>query len=445
MNVSTDLTKGSLARGMRSFSVPYLVACFLQTFYGLADLFIAGRFYGAEVITAVSVGSQLMHMLTVVIVGFAMGATVALSRRAGARDGEGAACAVGNACLLFAVFAALLTAVLLRLTEPILRALETPREAFAEARAYVLICFAGIPFITAYNLLASLMRGLGDTKRPMVFVAISGVFNIALDLLLIGGMRMGASGAAIATVTSQATSVLMALLSLRRRGLGVRLARRHFSPRARMLRELVLVGAPIALQDGFIQISFLVITRIANSRGVEIAAAVGVVEKTISFFFLVPSAMLSTVSAAAAQNAGAGQNERSRAALRLGLAVSCGYGALVFLLCQPFAPAIVGLFSPEGEDVVRLGAQYLRTYSLDCLFAGIHFCMSGFFSAYQKSGYSFLHNVISILAVRIPGALLASSLFPDTLTPMGLAAPLGSLLSALICLYLYRRHEDAWT
>ncbi len=210
--------------------------------------------------------------------------------------------------------------------------------------------------------------------------------------------------------------------------------------------KILQVGVPVALQEGLIQVSFLVITMIANSRGVDVAAAVGIVEKVISFLFLVPSAMLSTVSALSAQNAGAGANERSRKILRLGCLLCAGFGGAVFILCQPLAPHIVSLFvgSGDGQNVILLGGQYLRTYSMDCMFAGIHFCFSGFFSAYGKSGYSFLHNIISILTLRIPGAWLASILFPTTLYAMGIAAPMGSLLSILICLALYRIGWKNW-
>ena len=444
MDRRNDLTRGSLAACMLRFSVPCLISCFLQTFYGLADLAIAGRFNGAATLTAVSVGSQLMHMLTVVIVGLSMGATVAVSRAAGAKDREAAGLAIGNAALLFSAFAAALTALLLLLSEPILMALSVPPEALSEARGYALICFSGVPFITAYNVLCAVFRGLGDARRPMIFVAAAGVVNIALDWLLIGPFSMGAKGAAIATVAAQGLSVLLALASLllRRDSLPVR--RRHFRPDAETQRALVSVGGPVALQDGFIQVSFLVITAIANARGVDVAAAVGVVEKIISFLFLVPSAMLATVSATAAQNAGAGLHERGRQALRLGSAISFSFGLLVFLLCQPLAPAAVSLFSQKSAAVTRLGAQYLRTYSLDCALAGIHFCFSGYFSAYRRAGYSFLHNALSVLLVRIPGAWLAARFFPDTLIPMGLAAPLGSLFSSLLCLWLYRRHPEAW-
>ena len=208
------------------FSVPYVISSFLQTFYGLADLFITGQFNGAAVITAVSVGSQLMHMLTVVIVGLAVGATVYIGRSVGAEQPEDTSRGIGNTIALFAVFAAVLTCVLLVSAGGILSLLHTPEPSVPQAMAYVRICFAGIPFITAYNVLSSIFRGLGDTKTPMYFVAIAGVINIVLDWILIGPFAMGAAGAAIATVAAQGISVLLAFLAFRRTSVWV--SRSHF-------------------------------------------------------------------------------------------------------------------------------------------------------------------------------------------------------------------------
>ena len=437
--MQVDLTEGKLSHKIVRFSVPYLIASFLQTFYGLADLFITGQFNGAGPITAVAVGSQVMHMLTVIIIGLAMGTTVTVAHSVGAKDREKAGRYIGNSITIFAIFAAAATLLLILSVSGILSALSTPVEAREQAHQYLLICFAGVPFITAYNVLSSIFRGLGDTRSPMIFVAIAGVINIGLDYLLVGPLAMGAAGAAIATVAAQAISVGSAFFAFRKKNPDIRINRTLLRPDRLICRELLGIGAPIALQDGIIQISFLIITRIANGRGVDVASAVGIVEKFISFVFLVPSAMLSTVSAAAAQNAGAGQHERGRQTLRYCIWTCIGFGAIIFVICQFAAAGIVGLFAPGEPQVAVLGGQYLRAYSFDVALAGIHFCFSGYFSAYGKSVYSFLHNIISVATVRIPGAWAASAWFPETLYPMGLAAPLGSLLSAVICAFLYRK------
>ncbi len=438
-NVENRLTSGNLLHEMMRFSIPYLIASFLQTFYGMADLFITGQFNGAAPVSAVSIGSQVMHMITVVIVGLAMGTTVSISHAVGGNNKRLAGRVIGNSVVVFAVFAAAATGILLFCISGLLTLLQTPSEAFDSARQYLIICFIGIPFVVAYNVISSIYRGIGDTKSPMIFVAVAGVFNIVLDYVLVGGAGMGAAGAALATIISQAASVVLALLFSRRLLADFYITKKDFRPDAAVIRKLFGIGMPIACQDGLIQVSFLVITMIANSRGLEVSTAVGIVEKIISFLFLVPSAMLSTVSAITAQNIGAGKHERGRATLRYGIISCLIFGGVVWLICQAAAPGIVSLFIKNEPQVVLFGGQYLRAYSLDCIFAGVHFCFSGYFSAYEKSVYSFIHNVISITLVRIPGSYLASVLFPNNLFPMGLAAPMGSLLSALICIYLYRR------
>lgn len=435
--MQNKLTEGSVLRNMLRFSLPYLLACFLQTFYGLADLFITGQFNGSDTITAVSVGSQVTHMLTVIIVGLAMGATVTISRAVGANDRRGAEKTMGNTISLFAVFAVGATVILLLSVRGILSLLQTPEEAFSQAQSYLIICFAGVPFITAYNVISSILRGLGDSKRPMYFVAAAGVINVALDYLLIGPLAMGAAGAALATVIAQGCSVALSLLWLRRQDLGVAVRAADLRFEKPRLAVLLKIGIPIAVQDGFVQIAFLVITAIANGRGVDVAAAVGIVEKIIGFVFLVPSAMLSTVSAMAAQNAGAGKHERGRQSLAYGIIITVSVGLVVSLLCQVWAEPIVALFAKNSPQVVTMGGQYLRSYIFDCAIAGIHFCFSGYFCAYERSGLSFLHNLIAIVTVRIPGAYLASVLYPDTLFPMGIAAPAGSALSAVLCLVFF--------
>lgn len=470
-----NLTEGKLSRTLARFAVPYLIASFLQTFYGMADLYITGQFNGAASITGVSVGSQLMHMVTVIIVGLAMGSTVLISRSVGAKDRETISRCIGNTITLFLIFAAALTVILSLCVHPIMSALSTPEEAVTETRRYMLICFAGVPFITAYNVLASIFRGLGDSKSPMIFVAIAGILNVGLDYIMIGPLGMGAAGAALATILSQAVSVCLALIALKRqtpktpsadRGIenstvgnrktknqkngieapasGIHISRSDLRPDSSVMKKILSVGIPIAMQDGFVQIAFLFITAIANSRGLEIAAAVGIVEKIISFFFLVPSAMLSTVSAVVAQNTGAGKYSRSRDTLRLALLFCMLYGVFIFILCQFVSTPLVSLFTKNEPLVVKYGAQYLRSYSSDAFFAGIHFCFSGFFSAYGKAAYSFGHNMASICCARIPGVYLTSKLFPDTLYPMGWATPAGSLLSDIICIFLYVHGRKTW-
>lgn len=430
-----DLTTGKLSRTVLLFALPYLLSCFLQTFYGMVDLFVVGLYDTSATTTAVSVGSQVTHMLTVIIAGVAMGTTVKIGREVGQKDEVAVRRTIGNTIVLFGVLALVLTGILLTLTRGIVNVMQTPQGAVQETFYYLVICFAGLPFIVAYNVISSVFRGLGDTRHPLYFVAVACVINVVLDFVFVGALGLGAAGAAIATVCGQAVSVVLALLFMPRI-LNIKISCSDLKPNKTIVGNILRVGAPIAMQDGFIQIAFIIITVIANSRGLTDAAAVGVVEKIIGFLFLVPSALLSSISAITAQNMGANKPERAVGALRWGLIVTMGWGLLCGIYCQVIPGSLVSLFVKEPE-VISAGCDYLRSYSWDVLFASIHFCFSGYFCGCQKAQYSFVHNIISIIVARIPGAYLASVWFPENLFPMGVAAPLGSALSAVICVMLY--------
>lgn len=359
-----DLTTGSVFKRIVYFSLPYLLSYFLQTLYGMADLFITGQFYGVDTITAVSNGSQIMHMMTVIIVGLAMGTTVTIGHSVGAKCMEQAEKIIGNTITLF--------------------------------------------------------------------MGIACVMNIALDYLFMGAFHMGAAGAALGTVCAQTFSVLVALWVIRRRKTGISLKKSDFKIERAVIGQVLKIGIPVALQDGFIQVAFMIITVIANSRGVSDAAAVGVVEKVISALFIVPSSMLATVSALSAQNLGAGKEKRATDTLHYATVITTIYGMIVAVLIQFIAENVVGIFTSD-TTVVTMGSAYIRSYIWDCIFAGIHFSFSGYFAACGKSYIGFLHNIISITFVRVPGSYLASKYFIDTLYPMGLAAPAGSLVSVAIC------------
>lgn len=431
-----NLTTGSVFKNIVIFSLPYFLSYFLQTLYGLADLFIIGQYEGVASTTAVSVGSQVMHMLTVMIVGLAMGTTVSIGRAVGAGDKKRVSACVGNTVTLFMLVSIVLTAVLVLLVDPIVSVMSTPAEAVDGTARYLTVCFIGIPFIIAYNIISSIFRGMGDSKSPMYFIAVACAANIALDYLFMGAMRLGPVGAALGTTLAQAISVLVAFIAIRRRR-SVAVSRGDFHPRRDVMGQILSIGVPVALQDGLIQIAFILITVIANLRGLTDSAAVGIVEKLISFLFLVPSSMLSTVSAIGAQNIGAGEYGRAKQTMWYAIGIAVGFGIIVCILFQFIAEPVVGLFISD-EGVIAAGGQYMHGYIFDCLFAGIHFCFSGYFCACGKSMISFIHNISGVALVRVPGAYLMSKMFPATLLPMGLATAAGSILQVLICIVAYR-------
>lgn len=431
-----DLTQGSIIGNITTFSLPYMLAYFLQILYGLADLFVIGQYCGVDSTTAVSNGAQVMYMVTVVLIGLAMGTTVLTARAIGAKDPERTRAVVGNTVTMFAIIAVVLMVVLLCLRGWIVGVMDTPAEALNGMEHYLTICFIGIPFIIAYNIIASIFRGLGDSKSPMYFVAVACVVNIILDYFFIGVLELGAMGAAFGTTLSQAASVLFALCYIRRHKGMLDIGRSDLRPQRDVIKLILKIGLPIAIQDGFIQISFLAITVIANGRGLVDAAAVGIVEKFIGLVFIVPSAMLSTVSAISAQNIGANKMPRAKQTLRTAMLITSVYGLVVSITLQFIPQVAVGLFTSDSQ-VLAQGSDYLRGYVWDCIFASIHFCFSGFFTACGYALISFLHNSLSIVCARVPLAWLSSMLYPDTLYPMGLSTCAGSFISCLICIGAY--------
>ena len=427
-----NLTSGSVLKNIIYFSLPYMLSYFLQTLYGMADLFIIGQFDGVAGTTAVSNGGQVMYMLTVIIVGLAMGTTVNIGKAVGRRDREDISRIIGNTVTMFMTISVVLMVVLILLVRPIVSVIGTPSQAVEGSVNYLTVCFIGIPFITAYNIISSIFRGMGDSKSPMYFIATACFANIVLDYLFMGVLKLGPTGAALGTTLSQTLSVLISLIYIRKKNTGIELEKSDLKPDKETIGKILKTGIPVSLQDGFIQVAFIIITVIANHRGINDAAAVGIVEKVIGVLFIVPSSMLATVSALSAQNIGAKKYDRAEKTLRYAIILTVSYGIVVATITQFISKLIISLFSPDST-VILLGSEYLTGYSWDCIFAGIHFCFTGYFCAYGKSYIGFVHNIISILFIRIPGSYLASAMFSDTLLPMGFAAPAGSVLSILIC------------
>ncbi len=354
-----NLTSGSVFKTIVFFALPYLLSYFLQTLYGMADLFIIGQFGGVDGITAVSNGSQVMHMLTVILVGLAMGTTVMVGRAIGGRKNDKASAAIGNTITLFMTVAVVLTVVLLIAVRHIVIIIGTPAEAVSGTAGYLTICFIGIPFITAYNIISAIFRGLGDSKSPMYFIGIACIANIILDYVFMGALNTGPVGAALGTVLAQTLSVVIALISIKRKNTGIKLTKSDFIPDRNIMGDILKVGLPVAVQDGCIQVAFMIITVIANHRGITDAAAVGIVEKVISALFIVPSSMLAAVSALSAQNIGAGKPERAEKTLKYATMITTVYGIIVTVIIEIAAEAVLTMFTKDS-GVIVMGSRYIR-------------------------------------------------------------------------------------
>ena len=427
-----DFTRGPILSSLLRFALPVLLALLLQAMYGAVDLQVVGKFGTAADISAVSTGSQIMQTITIVITGLAMGVTVLLGQKIGEGRPAEAGRVVGSGICLFGAVALLVTAVMLLAAPGMSALMQAPADAFDGTVVYVRICSAGAVFIVAYNILGSIFRGLGDSKMPLLTVAIACVCNIAGDLLLVGGLGMGVAGAAIATVSAQAVSVAMSLLIIRRRELPFTLTRADIRFDKAVIGKILKLGSPVALQDLLVSLSFLAIIAIANAMGTIASVGVGVAEKLCAFVMLVPSAYMQSMSAFVAQNIGAGREDRARRALLCGILSSFAAGLLMGWAAFFHGDVLAGLFAEDGA-VIAAAWEYLKAYAIDCLLTSFLFCFIGYFNGCGRTVFVMVQGFVGALGVRLPVAFLMSRVSPGSLFHLGLSTPASTVVQILLC------------
>ncbi|EKY28446.1 MATE family efflux transporter [Clostridium celatum] len=433
----SNLTKGKISTTLLKFAIPVLFASLLQALYGAADLFVVGQFSDSAAVSAVAIGSQVMQTITGIILGISMGGTVLIGRRIGEKNAEGTAKAIGSLSILFILFAIILTPLMFLATNSAISLMHTPLEAISFTRQYIIICSLGIPFIIGYNAVSGIFRGLGDSKTPVYFVLIACIVNIIVDVVLVGVLKFGAIGAAIATISSQAISFIISLIYMIKKGFSFEINKKHFKLDKESVKYILIVGFPLALQDALVNISFLIITAVINTMGLVASAAVGVVEKIIIFAMLPPTAFGSTVSAMTAQNIGAGEIKRAKTVLRYGIIYSLIFGVLAMIYSQLYPETLTSIFSND-INVVKVAGEYLKSFSIDCIMVSFVFCMNGYFSGQGKSTISLIHSLIATFGFRIPLTYFISRIDGATLYELGLAAPISTFVSIIICFgYFY--------
>ena len=427
-----DFTKGPITGPLIRFTLPMLLAMCLQSLYGAVDLLIVGQFASAADVSAVSTGTQIMQFVTIIFIGLAAGMTILLGQAVGAGRPGDAGRLIGSAILLFAVMAVVMTGLMMFLTDPFTRLLQAPKEAFSRTTSYVRICSGGILFIVAYNVLGSIFRGLGDSKTPLLAVAMATVLNIAGDLLLVAAFHMGAAGAALATVLAQAFSVILCLMIIARRGLPFSFDREYLKLDPGEIRPIFRIGIPMALQDGLVSISFLVIAAIVNSLGLIASAGVGVAERLCGFIMLVPSAFSQALSAFVAQNVGARKMDRARRSMLISMAVSFVFGAVMAYMSFFHGDKLSAMFSKDPE-VIRASWDYLKAYAIDTLLVSFLFSFIGYFNGCGHTVFCMIQGLIGAFLVRIPVSFFASRAAEPSLFHIGLATPSSTAVQILLC------------
>ncbi len=428
---TTDLLNGNIASTLLAFSIPFLLASMLQTLYGTVDTLTVGHFSSTASLSAVSTGAQVLSLMTFLAYGLSNGATVLLGQAIGAQDHKKAARIVGNTVIDFAAVSVVLMAFLLVMYPYLLTMLNVPEAAVAEAKRYCLICAFGIPLIVGYNTVGALLRAIGDSKSPLLFVGVACVINIIGDLLLTGVFRLGAAGVAISTVVAQGSSFLFSLVFIMKRGMGFEFSRKDIKFETFTTQQIFRIGIPMGLQSILINLSFLFITAIINSMGLTASAAMGIGDKIVGFSFLPQTAISGALAVMVAQNIGARKPERAIKALKVAMTVCFTIEVLFLLFCQLWPHILPSLFT-EDVDVVRLTGLYMKAYSIDAALTAVTFCMGGFLNGCGKTTFNMVQNLIGTFLGRVPATFLLSRI-PDTnLFLIGLAAPLSTVISIVM-------------
>ena len=432
-----NFTEGSILKKLSLFMLPVLGALILQAAYGAVDLLVVGRFGSTAGLSAVSTGSQLMNLVTFMVTQLAMGATVLIARYLGEKKPERIGAVLGGATVVFAILAAVLFVLLVFFAHPIAVLMQAPSEALGLTTRYVRICGAGIFFIVAYNMLAAIFRGLGDSKSPLLFVLVACLINIAGDLLFVAGFKMDAAGAAIATVMAQAVSVVLAIVILLKKDLPFTLKKSDFRLNPQC-RKFLQVGLPLALQEVLTQASFLALCAFVNRLGLTASSGYGVASKIVSFAMLIPSALMQSMASFVAQNVGASKPKRAKQAMFTGMGIGLVFGCAMFALVMLKGDVLAGIFSTDAE-VVQKGFEYLKGFAPETILTAILFSMLGYFNGNNKTVFVMIQGLVQTLLVRLPMSYLMSIQPNASLTKIGLAAPVSTLVGVLLntAFYLY--------
>lgn len=432
-----DFTQGSILQKLFWFMLPILGALILQAAYGAVDLLVVGRFGSTSGLSAVSTGSQVLNLVTFVVTQLAMGITVLIARYLGEKRPERIAQVLGGAAIVFALISVGLFALLVGLARPISVLMQAPAESLDLTVSYVRICGGGIFFIVAYNVLSAIFRGLGDSKSPLLFVLVACVVNIFGDLFLVAGLHMDAAGAALATVFAQTVSVVCAVVMLWRKKLpfSIKKSDFRFNPQCRKFLE---IGIPLALQECLTQLSFLTLCAFVNRLGLEASSGYGVASKIVNFAMLVPSALMQSMASFVSQNVGAGNQKRAKQSMFTGIGVGLGFGVVVFALVTMKGDFLAGFFTSDAA-VIEKGFAYLKGFAPETIATAVLFSMVGYFNGNQKTVWVMVQGLVQTLLVRLPMAYFMSIQPNASLTKIGLAAPVSTMVGVIlnVAFYLY--------
>lgn len=430
-----NMSEGNILKNLILFSLPFLGSNLVQSLYNVADMLIVGQFSGMESMSGVNIGGQVTFILTNVVIGLCMGATVLIGQYIGAGNKEALKKVTATFFTLLLTLAVGITTLVLIFKGPILHLIKTPAESYAESNSYLTVTAIGLVFIFGYNALSAILRGMGDSKTPLYFVSIACVTNIILDLWFVAGFGWAATGAAVATVISQGSSMLLCILYMIKKNFHFDFKPSSFRIDKEQFKLIFKIGLPTSTQNGVTSISFLFITAFVNIvGGVSASAAVGAVGKFNSFVFMPTSAISLSVATICAQNIGAKKLDRAAHACRLGTVIAVCFNYAFFVFVQLFPASIMALFGSDAQ-VTAAGIEYLRSFSYDFLLVPLIFCINGLFIGGGHTTFTLITSMMSSVLLRVPVCYILGITMEWGLKGVGLGAPVASAGSLILIIY----------
>ena len=431
MENTMSLTSGGIGKVLWRFCVPFLLANLLQALYGAVDLLVVGQFCGAASVSAVSTGTQVTQIITSLILGMTLAGTILVGKYSGMKNTRKVEKTIATTITFFGIFSVVLTVVLILNISGILQLLKTPAEAFDEAWHYIFICCLGIFFICEYNALSAVLRGCGDSRSPLIFVAIACICNIAGDFFTVGVLHMGAAGTAVATIVSQAVSMVGAIIYLNKKKFIFHFSLKNLGLNRRILKELIVIGIPISFQECMVRLSFLYLTALTNGLGVFASCAVGIASKYDVFAMLPATSIANALAALTAQNLGAGEKGRAALFLKYGTLTALACSFIFFVWAQAAPQTMIGLFSSD-PDVIAAGIPFFRTCSFDYLAVAVLFCVNGYLNGSEKMIVTMANCCFGALCIRVPLLYFLSATGSKGLIYYGAVSPFSSLIMLAI-------------
>lgn len=408
MNFMQDMTKGSPFKLLLSFSIPLLIGSLFQQFYTMADSIIVGKFVGADALASIGACSSVIYLLFSLFLGLSAGIGIVISQYFGA--GDGSTVRKGIACSVYILLAAsiLLTLIGLTLARPILTFLGTPEEIMQDAAVYFQITSGGIVAVAFYNGISSILRALGDSRTPLIFLALAALLNVGLDLIFVTVFHMGVAGAALATAIAQFSSACACLVFSLKTNPYFHIKKEEFRPDTGLIRRMMHIGLPLALQNAMIAFSCVMLQSVINSFGTMIMAvftATNRIENLVNQIYIAANTALSNYTA---QNLGAGNTDRVRAGTRCCIQITVGFSLLMVLVMYLCGHMFMGWFVTDRQ-VIETGAQALKLISLFFVFWGLLYVFRGILNGAGNAGFALVSGILEVVG-RMGCAFLLTSI-----------------------------------